>query len=72
MVLHAKEILIKMNQIPIYNHSGGLTDINIFHSHGIEVINVGIGDHLPHTKREYVSIPEMVQSAQFCEKAVRV
>ncbi len=72
MILHVSRILKQMNLKPIYHHSGGLTAINIFHSHNIEIINIGTGDYLPHTKQEYVVISQMLQAAEFCEKAVTV
>ncbi len=52
------------------NHSGGATDVNIFHTHGIEAIVVGSAVYKAHTTREYVVIPQMVQAAKFCEKAI--
>ncbi len=71
MLLYASSIFSKMNLKPIHQHSGGLTDANIFYANGIEVVNVGIGNYLAHTTREYVIIPEIVQSARFCETAVK-
>lgn len=50
--------------------SGGGSDANIFHQHGIEVVVVGTGVYEPHTTREYVIIPQMYQAAEFCEKVL--
>ena len=72
MLIFATNVLSQIELEPLYQHSGGLTDANIFHAKGIEVVTVGIGNHLAHTTREYVVIPEMLQSARFCEKAVKV
>ena len=71
MLLYASSILSKMNLKPIHQHSGGLTDANIFHANGVEVVTVGIGNHLAHTTREYVIILQMLQSTRFCEMAVK-
>ncbi len=51
---------------------GGLTDVNVFHKKGIEAVVVGAGGYNMHTKREYVSIPQMLQAAVVCEKLVKV
>lgn len=56
--------------IPQFHDSGGGTDVNIFHTYGIEAIVVGTGDYEAHTKREYVLISEMEKAAQFCEKLI--
>ena len=45
--------------------SGGGTDVNIFITHGLELVCVGVGVYEPHTKREYVKTPEMGQAAEF-------
>jgi tripeptide aminopeptidase len=62
------KILKEMNIEPILEHSGGGTDVNILHLHGIEAICVAAGDYNAHTKREFVKISEMLQSAKFCQK----
>lgn len=59
-----------MNIKPNLQHSGGGTDVNIFHTHGIKSIVVGTGDYEPHTTREYVIISQMVDAARFCEKLI--
>jgi tripeptide aminopeptidase len=50
--------------------SGGGTDVNIFHKHGIEAVVVGDADYNAHTTREYVVIPQLVLAAKFCEKLI--
>ena len=52
------------------HESGGGTDVNILHKNGIEALCVGTGDYNAHTKREYVKISEMMESAQFAEKII--
>ncbi len=66
-----EKILSEMNLKPNFKHSGGLTDVNNFHKKGIQAVAVGAGCYTPHTTREHVSIPEMLQAAQFCEKIVQ-
>ncbi|OGH12771.1 MAG: hypothetical protein A2776_02830 [Candidatus Levybacteria bacterium RIFCSPHIGHO2_01_FULL_40_10] len=55
---------------PNLHETGGGSDVNIFHNHGLQSIVVGIGDYEAHTTREYVVISQMVQAAEFCEKIV--
>jgi tripeptide aminopeptidase len=61
-------VLKDMGLTPILEPSGGGTDVNIFHTHGIQAICVGIADYSAHTKREYILIPELLDTAKFCEK----
>ena len=65
-------VLKKMKIKPNLFESGGGTDVNIFHTHGIEAIVVGTGDYNAHTKREYVKISEMVEAAGFLEKFITI
>jgi tripeptide aminopeptidase len=50
--------------------SGGGTDVNIFHTHGIEAVVVGDADYEAHTTREYVLISQLVMAAKFAEKLI--
>lgn len=50
--------------------SGGGTDVNIFHTHGIEAIVVGDGDYNAHTTREYVVISQILEAAKFAQELV--
>jgi tripeptide aminopeptidase len=59
-----KEMKIKPN----FEESGGGTDVNIFHKHGIQALVVGTGDYDAHTVREYVLISEMLKASKFLEK----
>lgn len=65
------QVFKQMKLQPTLKHSGGGTDVNIFHTHGIEAIVVGTGDYEPHTNREYVVISQMVLAAKFCEKILQ-
>lgn len=66
----ASRILKEMNLEAELKDSGGGSDANIFHQHGIEVVVVGTGVYESHSTREYVVIPQMLQVAQFCEKII--
>lgn len=55
---------------PKLHLSGGGTDVNIFHTHGIEAVVVGDADYEAHTTREYVKISELTKAAKFCEKLI--
>ena len=70
MIQHITQIFSEMGLKPNLQHSGGGTDVNIFHIHGIEAVVVGTGDYEAHTTREYVVIPQMVLAAKFCEKLI--
>lgn len=68
VVRRVTDIFKQMGIRPNLRESGGGTDVNIFHTHGIEAICVGIAVYNAHTTREYVNIREMVEAATFCEK----
>ncbi len=68
VIERAKSSFVEMGITPNISDSGGGTDVNIFHTNGIEAIVVGTGDYNAHTKREYAKISEMVEAAVFCEK----
>lgn len=70
VIQHLTQVMGKMRLQPNLIHTGGGTDVNIMHNHGIEAVVVGTGDYEAHTKREYVKISEMLQAAQFCEKLI--
>ncbi len=65
-----KKTLKKIDLEISLHESGGGTDVNILHTHGIEALCVGTGSYNAHTKREYVKISEMLKSAQFAEKVI--
>lgn len=51
--------------------SGGGTDGNVFRLNGISSVVVGMADHGMHTVREYVTIPDLVDTAHLCEALLR-
>lgn len=57
---------------PDMRPSGGGTDGNVFRLKGISSVVVGMADHEMHTVREYVIIPELVDTAHLCETLVRM
>ncbi len=64
----ASKALSELGQTPKLAPSNGGSDVNIFISHDIETVAVGIGDYNAHTTREYVVISEIVLGARLCEK----
>ena len=47
--------------------SGGGTDGNVFRTHGIPAVVVGMATNTAHTTREYVEVPQLVEVARFCQ-----
>ena len=47
--------------------TGGGTDANVFNRHGIPAVVVGMSTNLMHTKSEYVDIPDLFDTAKFCQ-----
>jgi tripeptide aminopeptidase len=72
MIQHVSQAFKEIGVEPKLQPSGGGTDVNIFHTHGIEAVVVGDGDYEAHTKREYVVISQMLNAAKFCEKLLRL
>ena len=60
------DALQRMGLEPLLSPSGGGTDGNVFLSHGIAAVVVGVAAHAAHTVREYVVRSELVQAAEFC------
>lgn len=56
----------KLKIKPTLEPTGGGSDVNIFNSHGLEVVCVGTGVYDMHTTRETLNIKEFVQAAEFC------
>lgn len=69
-IKHIIKTFDAMDIKPNLQHSGGGTDVNIFHTHGIKSIVVGTGGYDAHTTREYVVISEMTDAARFCEEII--
>ena len=51
--------------------SGGGSDGNVFRQRGIKSVVVGMGDHSMHTVREYVTIPDLVDTARLAQELLR-
>ena len=60
-----QKVMKKMNLEAVLHESGGGTDVNIFHQHGIEAIVMGTAVYDAHTKRENVRIPELIEATEF-------
>ena len=66
-----KKTLRSLGLEPTMRPSGGGTDGNIFRTHGISSVVIGMADHGMHTVREYVTIPDLVDAAHLCETLLR-
>ena len=65
------DALRRLGLDPDMRPSGGGTDGNVFRLRGISSVVVGMADHGMHTVREYVIIPELVDTAHLCETLIR-
>ena len=61
-------VMRDMGLTPNIQPSGGGTDGNVFRLHGIESVVVGMSTNLMHTIDEYVVIPDLLDTARFCEQ----
>ena len=52
---------------PLLGPSGGGTDGNVFRTHGIQAVVIGMGTNAAHTVREYVEIPQLMDTARLCQ-----
>ena len=57
-----------MGLAPNIKPSGGGTDGNVFRLNGIESVVVGMATNQMHTIDEYVVIPDLMNTARFCEE----
>ena len=55
---------------PLLEASGGGSDANVFFEHGIAALPVGIGVRSFHTTTETALIPEVLQGAELCQRAL--
>jgi len=55
---------------PSLEATGGGSDANIFIRHGIIALPVGIGVRSFHTTKETAMIPEVLQAAEMCQRAI--
>ena len=61
-------VMRDMGMQPNIHPSGGGTDGNVFRLNGIESVVVGMSTNLMHTIDEYVVIPDLMNTARFCEQ----
>ena len=66
-----KKALKTLGLSPVMRPSGGGTDGNVFRLNNISAVVIGMADHNMHTVREYVTIPDLVDSAHLCETIMR-
>ncbi len=67
MVIRATRVMNSLGLQPETEPSGGGTDANVFNLHGIRCAVVGMSTREMHTTREHVLIPDLVDTARFCE-----
>jgi len=70
MVTWACDVLKTLNMEPELGPTGGGTDANIFNENGIQSVVVGMSTNEMHTTREFVVIPDLMDTARFCEALV--
>jgi tripeptide aminopeptidase len=67
IVLLTTGVMKEMGLTPNIQPSGGGTDANVMRLHGIECVVVGMSTNDMHTVNEYVVIPDLVNTAKFCQ-----
>ena len=60
-------VLGDLHLTPDIQPSGGGTDANAMRLHGIDCVVVGMSTNEMHTVNEYVVIPDLVNTARFCQ-----
>ncbi len=63
-------VMRDMDLVPNNRPSGGGTDGNVMRLHGIESVVVGMSTNEMHTVDEYVVIPDLVNTARFCQEVI--
>ena len=63
-------VMRDMDLVPNIRPSGGGTDGNVMRLHGIESVVVGMSTNEMHTVDEYVIIPDLVNTARFCQEVI--
>jgi tripeptide aminopeptidase len=63
-------VMSDLNLKPNIKPSGGGTDANVMRHHGIECVVVGMSTNEMHTINEYVVIPDLVNTAIFCQNVL--
>ena len=66
----ATRVMTEMGMNPDIRPSGGGTDGNVFRLNGIANVVVGMSTNSMHTVDEYVVIPDLVNTARFCQQVV--
>jgi tripeptide aminopeptidase len=66
----ATRVMGDMGMAPNIRPSGGGTDGNVFRLNGIANVVVGMSTNEMHTVDEYVVIPDLVETARFCQQVV--
>ena len=70
VVRMTRRIMESMNLVPNIRPSGGGTDGNVMRRQGIQSVVVGMATNEMHTVDEYVIIPDLVNTANFCQKLI--
>ena len=63
----ATGVMTDMGLTPDIRPSGGGTDANAMRLHGIDCVVVGMSTNEMHTVNEYVVVPDLVNTARFCQ-----
>ncbi|HZA21559.1 MAG TPA: M20/M25/M40 family metallo-hydrolase, partial [Dehalococcoidia bacterium] len=66
----AARVMGEMGMTPDIRPSGGGTDGNVFRLNGISNVVVGMSTNEMHTVDEYVVIPDLVNTARFCQQVI--
>ena len=66
MVARACGVLSTLGLEPALGPTGAGTDANVFNEHGIQSVVMGMATNEMHTTREYVIVPDLVDTARFC------
>ena len=65
-------VMREMDLNPDIQPSGGGTDANAMRLNGIDCVVVGMSTYGMHTVNEYVLIPDLLNTARFCERVLEV
>jgi tripeptide aminopeptidase len=68
----AIRVMNEMGLTPDIRPSGGGTDANAMRLHGIDCVVLSTSTNEQHTVNEYVVIPDLVNTARFCERLVAI
>ena len=64
--------LRNMSMQPNIHPSGGGTDANAMRLNGVECVVVGMATNEMHTVNEYVVVPDILATAQFCQNILTI